>query len=363
MATIKMLSPTGSNLSSKIIDIEKRTKLTITRNSNPWLYSNYPEAIGKNNKGLALAENKYFLNQQRVSGTAEIFFSHTNYTTSRLYVRVQAFNESSSTVTVTCDNYGGSAGWGKSIDAVKDFFSWKKTEVEIASGKGKWITPELSVPAGTSKNGVPFTGMCRFTSSGSVIVTVYAYRSESAVDGTAKAFPYDTEHSADGDNHTYPPVYSGRGTGYYLTFNHGTKYVSDLLNKPYIYTSNDKTGYGNNNEIIPIELVESGLTASIDASHDDLTNLGNWCAHNFNTITFKNDTNKTYTIYGYVGSTGTCQTINYGGTVMGLTLGAPNNTWRWCEVVIAPNESCTVSWQHVVASYGTGASRHEWSIN
>lgn len=60
MATIKMLSPTGSNLSSKVIDIEKRTNLTITRNSNPWLYSNYPEAIGKDNKGLALAENKYF---------------------------------------------------------------------------------------------------------------------------------------------------------------------------------------------------------------------------------------------------------------------------------------------------------------
>lgn len=49
MATVsaKMLSPSGSNLStSKTIDTEKRTRLTVTRNSNPWIYSNYPEAIG-----------------------------------------------------------------------------------------------------------------------------------------------------------------------------------------------------------------------------------------------------------------------------------------------------------------------------
>lgn len=80
MATVsaKMLSPSGSNLStSKTIDTEKRTRLTVTRNSNPWIYSNYPEAIGKNGKGLALAENGYFLNQQTISGTAEVFYSHT----------------------------------------------------------------------------------------------------------------------------------------------------------------------------------------------------------------------------------------------------------------------------------------------
>ena len=95
MATVSanMLSPSGSNLStSKTIDTEKRTRLTVTRNSNPWIYSNYPEAIGKNGKGLALAENGYFLNQQTISGTAEVFYSHTNYTGKRLYVGIQAYN-------------------------------------------------------------------------------------------------------------------------------------------------------------------------------------------------------------------------------------------------------------------------------
>ena len=116
MATVsaKMLSPSGSNLSaSKTIDTEKRTRLTVTRNSNPWIYSNYPEAIGKNGKGLALAENGYFLNQQTISGTAEVFYSHTNYTEKKLYVGIQAYNGSSKSVTVTCQNYGDSSGWNK----------------------------------------------------------------------------------------------------------------------------------------------------------------------------------------------------------------------------------------------------------
>lgn len=226
MATVsaKMLSPSGSNLStSKTIDTEKRTRLTVTRNSNPWIYSNYPEAIGKNGKGLALAENGYFLNQQTISGTAEVFYSHTNYTGKRLYVGIQAYNSSSKSVTVTCQNYGDSSGWYKSINAVKNFFSSKKTSVTIASGKAAWIATSQAIPADSS---TPFTGMCRFETSGSVVVTVYAYQSTSAVDGNAVAFPYGLSYSADKSiNHTYPAVYSGKGTGYYLTFTHGTKYV------------------------------------------------------------------------------------------------------------------------------------------
>ena len=243
MATVsaKMLSPSGSNLSaSKTIDTEKRTRLTVTRNSNPWIYSNYPEAIGKNGKGLALAENGYFLNQQTISGTAEVFYSHTNYTEKKLYVGIQAYNSSSKSVTVTCQNYGDSSGWNKSINAVKNFFSSKKTSVTIASGKAAWIATSQAIPADSS---TPFTGMCRFETSGSVVVTVYAYQSTSAVDGNAVAFPYGLSYSADKSiNHTYPAVYSGKGTGYYLTFTHGTKYVSDLLSRPYIYTSNAQGG-------------------------------------------------------------------------------------------------------------------------
>ena len=100
-------------------------------------------------------------------------------------------------------------------------------------------------------------GMCRFETSGSVVVTVYAYQSTSAVDGNAVAFPYGLSYSADKSiNHTYPAVYSGKGTGYYLTFTHGTKYVSDLLSRPYIYTSNAQGGYGNSNEMIPIKMIQ-----------------------------------------------------------------------------------------------------------
>lgn len=121
------------------------------------------------------------------------------------------------------------------------------------------IATSQAIPADSS---TPFTGMCRFETSGSVVVTVYAYQSTSAVDGNAVAFPYGLSYSADKSiNHTYPAVYSGKGTGYYLTFTHGTKYVSDLLSRPYIYTSNAQGGYGNSNEMIPIKMIQGGLTA------------------------------------------------------------------------------------------------------
>ena len=138
MATVsaKCYLRQGSNLStSKTIDTEKRTRLTVTRNSNPWIYSNYPEAIGKNGKGLALAENGYFLNQQTISGTAEVFYSHTNYTGKRLYVGIQAYNSSSKSVTVTCQNYGDSSGWYKSINAVKNFFSSKRPPLPLLQAR------------------------------------------------------------------------------------------------------------------------------------------------------------------------------------------------------------------------------------
>lgn len=262
---------------------------------------------------------------------------------------------------MTCQNYGDSSGWYKSINAVKNFFSSKQTSVTIASGKAAWIATSQAIPA-TSQT--PFTGMCRFETSGSVVVTVYAYQSTSAVDGNAVAFPYGLSYSADSTlDYTYPAVYSGKGTGYYLTFAHGTKYVSDLLSRPYIYTSNTQGGYGNSNEMIPIKMIQGGLTADPNSSNKDLNNLGNWCAHNYNTITFKNDTSKTYTIHGYVGSANTCQVMNLGGNVQAVNLSDNLKTWRWCEITLAPNDTCSFDWQHIVASYGVGASSHEWSVD
>ena len=136
-----------------------------------------------------------------------------------------------------------------------------------------------------------------------------------------------------------------------------------MLSRPYIYTSNAQGGYGNSNEMIPIKMIQGGLTADPNSSNDDLNNLGNWCAHNYNTITFKNNTSKTYTIHGYVGSAGTCQVMNLGGNVQAANLLDGLKTWRWCEITLAPNDTCSFDWQHIVASYGVGASSHECSVD
>ena len=106
---------------------------------------------------------------------------------------IQAYNSSSKSVTVTCQNYGDSSGWYKSINAVKNSLR-KRPPLPIASGKAAWIATSQAIPADSS---TPFTGMCRFETSGSVVVTVYAYQSTSAVDGNAVAFPYGLSYSAD----------------------------------------------------------------------------------------------------------------------------------------------------------------------
>ena len=77
MASFEFLSPSGSNLTNGVIAATNCMKLKVTRNTAPWIYSNYPEAIGRGGKGKAIADpdakgNKYFINQQKVSGSGEV---------------------------------------------------------------------------------------------------------------------------------------------------------------------------------------------------------------------------------------------------------------------------------------------------
>lgn len=70
MASFEFLSPSGSNLTNGVIAATNCMKLKVTRNTAPWIYSNYPEAIGRGGKGKAIADpdakgNKYFINQQK----------------------------------------------------------------------------------------------------------------------------------------------------------------------------------------------------------------------------------------------------------------------------------------------------------
>ncbi|MFB2020736.1 hypothetical protein ACEVJL_04540 [Pseudoflavonifractor sp. P01025] len=365
MASFEFLSPSGSNLTNGVIAATNCMKLKVTRNTAPWIYSNYPEAIGRGGKGKAIADpdakgNKYFINQQKVSGSGEVFFSHTNYTGKTLKIRVHIFNPNSSTVTVKRTNMGMSSGYNNAADTVINYFNSATKQFTLAKNGSAWLTDECAVP-----NGQPASGMIRFESDKVIIVTVYAYLNLSSVDGTETTYPYGFEWCDDKTQGStkYPPVYTGLGNGNFITFAHGTIKVSDLLKKPYIYASNgDNYSHPNDNEIVPIKLLGTNLTASLTAAHDDLKNLGNWCTHNYNTITFKNDTTSAKTIYGSLcgNSAGNTQVINYKGKMHSKVL--HEETWRWAKITLQAGETYALDFQHIIASYGAPATIHQWKV-
>ena len=356
MATLTFLDPSGSNLRSDVLSASSRKKLTPTSNNAPWIYCNYPERIGDGNKSWGIAENGYYINRQTVNGPAQIFYSHWNKTGKTLRYRIQLKNNNSSVATVTRSNVGACTGWDGTI-AVKNFFASSSKTISVPAKGTAWLIDELVV-----SNGQPFTGMVRFSTNRSVVVTVIAYESSSKINNATKPFPYRSTEVPSNDN----TVYSGLGNGYFLTFNHGTISTSSL---PYRFTTNcdANAGLQNNGEMVPIKLVDGNFTASITSSDQELRNLGNWCVQNYHKITLRNTSSSSVTVYGYVGANkkGNAQVINRGGTVKSARLSADTTgkfTWKWCKVVLAAGESFTFDYQQILASYGAAATFHEWSL-
>lgn len=357
MATLTFLDPIAANLTSPVISTAGRTTLTPTRNTAPWIYCNYPEMLDYNGKGMAFADNGYYINQQTINGSASLFYSHWYRGTGSIKYRIQIWNGNSSSATVTRNNIGHTTGWGNAATAVSGFFASSSTTISVPANSAGWLTNEYTISANT-----PFSGMVSFTTNKSVVITVYAYRSASTITGNAVAFPYSTTYAND------VTVYSGRGPGSFLTFNHGTKNVS-TLSTPYRYSTNaNGVSVRNINELVPISIVGTNKTADINSSDTTLQNLGNWCAQNYHTITFNNNTTSTATVYGYVGSNiaGNTQVINRGGAVKSYVFSdqpSGMHTWRWCKLVLSANESHTFDFQQILASYGMAATFHEWKLS
>ena len=346
-------SNTSHISSTPLEELSGVSSLSFSRNNRPIIYANYPEQIGKEGLGLALAENGWCVNQQTITaGEAHIFFSHWNRSGDTLKYRVQIYNMSAGSVTITRSNCGFSSGWGDPGETVKEFYNSSSTSFSIDQGKSKWLTDEYSIASEQ-----PFNGMIRFSTTKAVIVTLYAYRSISAIDGTEQVYPYDpnTEtYSKDNE------VYSGVGTGYFLTVAHGTKNVSGL---PYRYVTNKMNA--NNNEITPISIVGTNYVASEDAAKP-LNNLGNWCTQNYHTITFVNNTGSPQTIYGYIGSNneGNTPVVAKGSNIESVKLETPKRTWKWCRINMdASTTPFTLDYQTILASYGAAPIFHEWSTD
>jgi len=357
MATPTFLDPTSTNLLSPVIANTGLTKLTPSRNAAPWIYCNYPEILDHNGTGMAFAKQGYYVNQQTINGAASLFYSHWYQGTGNMKYRIHIWNANSSSATITRNNIGHTTNWGNAATAVTGFYSSASKTITVAANGSGWLTDEYVISAG-----VPFSGMISFSTNKSVVITVYAYKDASDIKGTEVAYPYKYEHA-----HSLG-VYSGKGTGSFLTFSHGNISVSKLKSTPYRYSTNaNGATIRNNNELVPISIVGTNKTADVTSSDTTLTNLGNWGAQNYHTIKFTNDTNSAVTIYGYVGSNsgGNTQVINRGGVVKSYVFSdqpSGKHTWRWCKIVLPAKDTCSFDFQQVLASYGMAASFQEWKV-
>lgn len=354
MATFTYLNPISANLKTTTLNFSSGvTPLTCSRNNGAFIYTNYPEQIGLNNKGLALADNGYYLNKQTISaGEAMIAFSHWNRTGHTLKYRIRIYNPTTSTSTVTRSNIGYATGWD-SVTTVENYYTTSNTTYTLAASTWTWLTNEYSISSGQ-----PFNGMIKISTTTQLSIAVYAYYNASTIDsGTKTAFPYDPNSTSYSDD---SEVYSGLGAGFFLTIPHGTINVSSL---PYKYVTNKIKR--NSNEITPINLVGTSLQANenqTDAS--ELNNLGNWFTQNYHTMTLYNDTSSSKTVYGYVGSNaiGNTPVMAKGSNINSYRLETTYHLWKWCSVTLAPYESHLFDWPHILATYGAAATCHVWSL-
>ena len=341
------LYPVSGNISSvPLEEFSGITRLNFSRNDRPIIYANYPEKIGANGKNMPFAEYGYCVNRQVITaGGGQIFFSHYNQSGQTIKYRVHVYNMSSGSTDVQVSNIGFSSGWSDPGKTVRDFFNTSGSQMTLAQGASGWLSPEYTIASGQ-----PFSGMIRFNCSQAVIVTLYMYYDAGAIDGYEVVYPYSEEYSDD------LQVYSGVGTGYFLTAAHGTIKTSEM---PYRYVTNKLKA--NDNEITSINLVGTDMQANENAAAP-LNNLGNWCTQNYHTMTILNDMDTTKTVYGYIGSNavGNTAVVQRGGVAQSVQLENSQRTWKWCKIELAPGESYTFDYQTILASYGAAPTFHEW---
>lgn len=320
------------------------------RDERPYIYSNYPEAMGVSGKGEAYAENGYYINKQQIdAGEAHIFFSHTNHTSNIYKFGIQAYNPTGNPITFTVKKSAYTAGWD-SAGTIRDFYlSNTNTSQTINSGKYWWFCKDQTIKANN-----PFNGIYRIQTTGPVIITSYVYSNLSNIDGNEKAFPRNTTVAT-----SLGPV-TGIGKGYVLlpTINlsiGGTDY--DLSQKPFHYhiadernpIYNSSTGIG---DLTPIKCV-TGETIS--------TGLGNYTTEYSFTVKINNNTTAAKTVYGFTSATSGRPCIISGGSVSAKDL--QDSSWRFFQESIPAKTTKEFQFSIANGSYGNGALVNAFSLN
>lgn len=345
-----------------VITSEKAiTPITFSRNdTESWIYCNYPEQIdpvgveppfGDIGYGTSAKPEErlgYYINQQTVSGTVEIFFSH-DVVQGDFYYGIQVYNPNGSPVTVHKTNQGAIFNSWYAEDVWTEYFHGTSESYLLESGGNAWIL-EQYIPPYSVGDMHPFSGNICMSCSQPVIVSVFAYKDKSRLSGEEEPYPYRNHAS-----------YSGVGEGF---FNYATIQLkaSELAAADGRFFKTCHFEAPNTGEIVPIHLFGTQLTASADAA-EPLNNLANWGVHNQITFELINDLASDMVFCGYL------QTEAAGGTAViraitetqgGITssVNGGSQKWKWLEQTVPANTKDTFAIQLVMGTYGNGPLHH-----
>lgn len=332
-------------------------------NNNKWVYCNYPEmpkmnALGDSNLG------NHCVNRQTVNGTGQVFYSYnTQYLTSDCYFGIRVYNPGSSTVTLTRSNYGHSnskadGGWDAiPVKSWERYFKSTPKTYSIPAKKSVWICDE-AIPKGCI-----FSGNLRFTSSGSVIVAAYFYKTKEKISDSTSIYPYDI-------NGEGKSQYSGYGNGYFLTASEITIKLSDLVKNNGAYFETNSPNYNNvtvngsssMSELIPIHIAGTSYVAEKGAAKP-LSNIANWCAQYFIPIKLVNDIGGTRQVQCWIeapSDTEKYAIVNCGGTVSSKKLKFQGDTHVFKTISVT--NTATFNYQFIFGTNSSGYVKHMFRV-
>lgn len=334
----------------------ERQTLSFSRNNGKIVYSNYPEFLS-NSSGYAFADKGYCTNQQTLGpGEVQVFFSHHNKTGSNIWYGIQIFNPNSSEINFDILNWGFGSTWDQTIQPLEAFFTTTKETRSINAKGVHWV---LNKEIAASSSYTPFYGVVRLKLYSQVIITTYAYKSWSSIDGYAVPYPYNYNYSSD------LKVYSGYGDGFILNKSINIK-LSELQNSgDYWYYTGEHGSWGyNSGELTPIHIVGENKIASPTSTDTNLVELGNWTTQYNFTVSFTNDLGTSKTVYGFMsGNQHTSKPfIISNGKMKGWSV-LRENTVRWFKETIPSGQTYTYNYSYMQASYGAPATNHAWSLS
>ena len=343
----------------------KKLSMTYSLNrENPWLYCNYPEVI-QENLGC-FGEDGKAINRQGVSaGTGQIFYSYnaTNVTR-KIGIAIRVYNPGTTSITFKRLYYGHA-------DSVNDpgeywnamaYISWERyfastTRTWTIPAKGSiWICDER-IPAKAM-----FTGNLRYSTSGNAVIAVYLYKdNKNDISATTTIYPYDNKST----------VYSGCGKGYFFTASPVTVKASEIIANGSVYFETNRRANmdyvinndSNMNEMIPIKIAGSTLTASAD-QNAPLRNLANWCAQYSIPVKLVNDTASRFVFkcacVGY-DTKGRYPVIVDGGKVLHGKMLGDNMRYDFKSIAVNAGETVYFTYQYILGTNSVGSVKHVFS--